>query len=183
LSKSTTKSLSITSIATIALGPTFDLLEALTIDLIDDEDAPKQHINDKEEQELGGGLSSNVEQLIRETDEAFKAVGAALASVNSSSEGWYNTDTRLDERNTRYHSQSLEITGSYTPSLVLDPTVSISMPKPKSERKKFTKRKKNISGKALHAFPPPPGSAQSRWVVTEVTKNVVDVGQEVRDRS
>jgi len=65
---------------TIAAGSTFDLIEALALDPIDNDRTPTQSLRYSEDSGMED-FSDNVQQLIKETDEAFRAVGTARRSA------------------------------------------------------------------------------------------------------
>ncbi|KAI1098573.1 hypothetical protein F4804DRAFT_120322 [Jackrogersella minutella] len=60
-------------------GSNFDLIEALSFQSEKKAPAPKEHLR---RQESSLSISDNIQQLIQEADEAFKAVGTALAEAH-----------------------------------------------------------------------------------------------------
>jgi hypothetical protein len=116
-------------------------------------------------------FSDNVEQLIRETDAAFQAVGNALADAKAATRGWYDNNIPV-VRNTSVSRGILRKT----------PRSSIALLKPQSSRSStsIAKSKKkpvnrNILDRALQAVPPTSASTPSRWTLTDMTTNVVNV--------
>ena len=154
------------SSTTVAEGSTFDLLEALAIDPLDNNNTPTQSIKYTDEHEMGE-ISDNVEQLIRETDEAFKAVGTALADAKAVTSGWYDDEDSMSLKRSFSVARGVLRKGPRSPM-----SRSMSITKPK---KRPIKRRTNLFGKAPPTVPPPPTNTPSRWTLTDVTSNVVDV--------
>jgi hypothetical protein len=154
------------SSTTVAEGLTFDLLEALAIDPLDNNNTPTQSIKYTDEHGMGE-ISDNVEQLIRETDEAFKAVGTALADAKAATSGWYDDEDSMSLKRSFSVARGVLRKGPRSP---MSRSISITKPKKKSIR-----RRNNLFGKAPPTIPPPPTNTTSRWTLTDVTSNVVDV--------
>ena len=154
------------SSTTVAEGLTFDLLEALAIDPLDNNNTPTQSIKYTDEHDMGE-ISDNVEQLIRETDEAFKAVGTALADAKAATSGWYDDEDSMSLKRSFSVARGVLRKGPRSPM-----SRSMSITKPK---KKSIKRRTNLFGKAPPTVPPLPTNTPSRWTLTDVTSNVVDV--------
>jgi hypothetical protein len=152
----------------IAAGSTFDLIEALALESKDDDKMPTQNIKHTYNSEMGD-LSDNVEQLIRETDAAFQAVGTALADAKAATQGWYETDTSLP-RNSPLSRSILKKSPRSSGS-----TVKIQASRSMSVVKKKKHGKRNLLGRALQSTAPTPASTPSRWTLTDVTTNMVDV--------
>ncbi len=122
--------------------------------------------------------SEDVEELIRETDKAFKAVGFTLSDARSTNEGFHNyrPPTLEKERSSGSSNESGTILRespsatnmrfrakkAKTPPLTRDASVKAVQP----QRKKGIKAKNQRL--ALHAFPSPPNSSP-RWTLPEVT--------------
>lgn len=133
-------------------------------------------------------LSANVEQLIREKDEAFKAVGTALAEAKAAT-GWY--DTKLSPV-TRPFSISRGIMRQSRSPVPVSPhrspiTKSKTKPFPKSKivvtkgkpkplRVKGGKKKSTLFNRTKSPRPQVQSSTMtSRWTLNDVTANMVDV--------
>jgi len=153
---------------------TFDLLEALSIDPVDEAKTSAQSSRRSRKSEMEN-VSDDVDQLIRETDEAFQAVGNALENVKAATQGWYDAPEAAQTTSSvakplailRRNSRSqMSLTKS-------PPGRSVSVIKPK--RKKPMKRRRNLLARALKTSPPPPANTPTRWTLTDVTANVADV--------
>jgi hypothetical protein len=155
-------------------SPNFDLLEALARP-IDKSKTPTQSIRTIEDPEMDT-LSDDVDQLIRETDEAFKAVGSALADAKAATQGWYDTVETTSIRRTPTMPRGISKNNFRSH---LSPT-KYSLPRSvlsngQGKRKKNVQRKKtDNSSRTPHKVPPPPANTPSRWTLTEVTTNMVD---------
>jgi hypothetical protein len=156
-------------LTTPARGLTFDLLEALAIDPVDEDRTPTQSIREAGDSDMEE-LSENVEQLIRETDEAFRAVGSALADAKAATEGWYDTSISMSKPVTR----NVPISCSALKKEPRSP-ISRSMSVSKGKRKKSFKKKTTFLGRALRRVPPTPANTPPRWTLTDMTTNMVDV--------
>ncbi|TVY84959.1 hypothetical protein LSUE1_G002717 [Lachnellula suecica] len=150
---------------------TFDLLEALSM-APDEDRTPTQSARNSEEADMD--ISHDVSQLIRETDEAFQAVGTALEDAKAATQGWY--DTPQPSQTPRVLSRPLILLkkNARSPvSLSKSPLArSVSVAK---RKKPIQKRKMNVLSRALKPSPPPPANTPARWTLTDVTANVVDV--------
>lgn len=179
LSKLNTK-FSTTIIPSIAAGSILNLLEALTTDRVEDANTPTQSLAYIGEQNIEE-LSPNVEQLIRETDEAFRAVGAALAHVKAPAEGWYDTNSNTTTRDTRDTRTSSGNSTKQTPIptlpliiLPLEAAMAIPVSTPKTKPLKRTKSAKK-NKKMLLGKPARPANTPSRWKLNEVSSNMANV--------
>ncbi|KAK0118034.1 hypothetical protein ONS95_012344 [Cadophora gregata] len=157
---------------TIALTPYFatgfvfdDIVGAISPGLIDDDKTPTQSLRFTGESDMDD-LSENVEQLIRETDEAFKAVGSALADAKAASQGW-----PAPTRPAPLRPES--ITRGVLKEKQVSPLRSASVSK--SKKKRPIKKKSNIFGRKTSKAPPPPANTPARWTLTDVTTNMADV--------
>jgi hypothetical protein len=157
------------STAIIAPGSNFDHIGALALESEDEDETPTQSLNNTCDSEMED-LSDNVEQLIRETDAAFQAVGNALADAKAATRGWYDDDVPVARKSSvarsifRKNQRSLV---SPIKSQMSRSSVSIA------KKKKPAKRK--LLGRALRSASPPSESTPLRWTVNDVTTNIVDV--------
>lgn len=150
---------------------TFDLIEALSIHPVDEDTTPTQSVKSSGSSDMED-FSDGVDQLIRETDAAFQAVGSALEEAKAATHGWWESSpVKLP----------VAIPGTIlmnNPRLPIMPLakgpLSRSVSIAKAKRKKTAKRR-NIIGRALRTVPTPPADAPARWTLTDVTTNVVDV--------
>ncbi len=171
LSKLDIKSLPATTIVSIS-SPTFDLLEALGLEPVDEGKTPTQIRRPSDETQTD--IADNVEELIRETDEAFWAVGIALADAKAATEGWYDSDPRLIECNIKKPKFAPRKIRTPTSSIKVSMARSLSGSKPKPKRRKSTRKKKTLLGRTTRNIPPPPTNSP-RWTLADVTTNVADV--------
>jgi hypothetical protein len=154
--------------ATVAAGSTFDLIEARSLEAPDPGKTPIQSFTSLYDSEMDG-YSDDVEQLIRETDAAFQAVGIALADAKTATRGWYNDDV-LVERGT-------SVTGGIPRRnlrLLVTP-LKMQALRSMSVAKKKKPVKRNLLRRELRSVPQPAAIAPSRWTLNEVTTNVTDV--------
>ena len=152
-------------------GPTFNLLEALTMDPVDDR-TPMQSIRNTGVSDMES-LEENVEQLIRETDEAFQAVGTALADAKAATQRWH--DDPIQEHIPRNVSVSRSVFKKeprpFATALKSPMTKTKSVAKGK---KKAFYRKKNPLIR-VRKVPPPSTDTPARWTFTDVTANMADI--------
>ncbi|KAH6664060.1 hypothetical protein B0J14DRAFT_552286 [Halenospora varia] len=127
-------------------------------------------------------LSADVDQLIRETDEAFRAVGTALADAKAATQGWYDTPeppTIITRTPTIPRGVLKKSFRTSVPAVKSPLSRSVSVSKNMNKRTKMSsfskKRKTNILSWALKSVPPPLSNTPSRWALTDVTTNMVDV--------
>ena len=163
---------------TTVRGSTFDLLEALALDPVDDNRTQTQSLRGIVDSDMEE-LSENVEQLIRETDEAFRAVGSALADAKAATEGWYDTPISTSKPLPRIVATSPGALKKQ-PRPPVSPLKSqnsryISVSKGKGKRKKPSKKKTTFLGKALRQVPPTPSNTPPRWTLTDMKTNMADV--------
>ncbi|CZR55100.1 uncharacterized protein PAC_04986 [Phialocephala subalpina] len=168
-----------------------DLFDALGTGFGDDEDkTPTQSINYFSNSTM---LSDNVEQLIRETDEAFKAVGTALADAKAATQGWYDTKSNTSVTRTLSISRGIlrgnREGGNPRPvsmSLIESPIArqrSGTKLNAKGKVKKPGKKKSIIFGRGFRTTHSPPAipslpetaNATTRWTINEVATGMVDV--------
>lgn len=152
---------------------TFNLFEALTMELNEMEDipttvgTPASLETTKLISTARTAWSDDVEQLIRETDQAFKAVGFALTEAKEITKDFplspINQSTaRVEPLRTKEGLRStMRIKSTKSP---LSRNSSTKTAKPK--RKKSAKKKERRV--VLQAFPPPP-TPSPRWTLPEVT--------------
>ncbi|KAG4439422.1 hypothetical protein IFR05_005115 [Cadophora sp. M221] len=147
-----------------------DIVGVLSTGLIDDDKTPTQSLRYTGESDMED-FSEGVEQLIRETDQAFQAVGTALADAKAATQGWYEPlrpaplkSASIARGIPKGHSRSPLKSASLRP-------VSVS----KSKKKRPAKKKANIFGRATPKVPPPPANTPARWTLTDVTANMADV--------
>lgn len=118
-----------------------------------------------------GDLSENVEQLIRETDAAFQAVGNALADAKAATRGWCDDDVPVARNSSLKHSILRN-----SPRPLINPLKSQwsrrSMPIAEKNKKPV---KRNSLGRALRSASPPSKSTPPRLTLHDVTMNMVDV--------
>jgi hypothetical protein len=156
------------STAIIAAGSTFDLIGELALEVPDEVKTPTQNLKNTCDSGMGD-FPDDVEQLIRETDAAFQAVGNALADARAATRGWYDNDVPV-ARNT-----------SLTRGILKkNPRSSEKPPKFQAPRSMSVGKKKkppnrNLLGQVLRSGPQPIEKTPSRWTLNDVTANVVDV--------
>ncbi|KAH8679778.1 hypothetical protein BGZ60DRAFT_428083 [Tricladium varicosporioides] len=160
----------------------FDLLQALSIEPMNTDKTPTQGTRYVEELEMDD-LLADVDQLIRETDEAFRAIGTALADPNAATQGWYNTPepTTIIAHTPTIHPGALKNNTFRTSASTIQSPLSrsVAVSKNKNKRRKISpfskKRKTNILSHAVKSAPLPPASTLSRWNLTDVTATMVDM--------
>jgi len=147
-----------------------DIIEANSPSLIDDDRTPTQSLRYTGESDMED-LSENVEQLIRETDQAFKAVGNALADAKAATQGWQEP---FRPAPLRYASITRGVSKGGHRSPLRSPSMrSVSVSKGK---KRPMKKNSNIFGRTTSKVPPtPPANTPARWTLTDVTTNMADV--------
>ena len=142
------------------------------IDPAESDRTPTQSIRNSDEQDMDS-IEDNVEQLIRETDEAFNAVGTALADAKAATQGWRKDilpelvagDVSISRENTRKEARASGVT----------PKSSIVRTQPVAKgNMKGLHKKKNLLGRVWNA-PPHHASAHPRWTLTDVTASMVDI--------
>ncbi|KAG0645926.1 hypothetical protein D0Z07_7846 [Hyphodiscus hymeniophilus] len=156
----------------VTRSSTFNLLEALTLDPIDCDRTPTQSTIITEQSDMDS-LEDNAEKLIRETDEAFQAVGNALADARTVTQGWrQDADPEPVARHipeprgaARKASKPFAMTRTYS--------VSRTQSAAKGKRKGFRRKKKLLS--QIRNVSQPSANAQARWTLTDITANVVDI--------
>ncbi|KAF8851563.1 hypothetical protein BDZ45DRAFT_142841 [Acephala macrosclerotiorum] len=160
--------------------------DELAIEFGDDDETPRQSMNCFENSTM---LSDNVEQLIRETDEAFKAVGTALADAKAATQGWYDTKPSTSVTRTLSISRAIlrRENGKPRTSVSMSPKYPITGRKSgtnlnaKGKVKKPGKKKSVIFGRGFRSSPPPippprsTANATTRWRLNELTTGMVDV--------
>jgi hypothetical protein len=156
------------STATIVAGSTFDLIGAPALEALDEEKTPTQSLKDTYDSDMED-FSDNVEQLIRETDAAFQAVGNALADAKAATRDWYDDDVPAARNASETRGIPRKIPRPPVTPLKAQALRSMSVAK----KKKPAKR--NLLGRALRSVPPPVASSPSRWTLNDMTTNVVDV--------
>ncbi|TVY33928.1 hypothetical protein LOCC1_G008473 [Lachnellula occidentalis] len=150
---------------------TFDLIEALSIDPVDEDTTPTQSVKSLELSDMED-FSGGVDELIRETDAAFQAVGNALEDAKAATQGWWGSSP---VKRPVTIPRALLMNNPRIPIMPLAKgPLSRSVSIAKAKRKKTAKRR-NILGRALRTVPTPPADAPARWTLTDVTTNVVDV--------
>ncbi|KAL2063294.1 hypothetical protein VTL71DRAFT_5099 [Oculimacula yallundae] len=153
---------------TSALGTesAFDEIVRLTpATMVDNDKTPTQSLNYTGETDIED-LSENVEQLIRETDRAFQAVGTALADAKAATSGWYEPSRPVPPRPGSTSRGILKGTSRL-------PLRSLSISK--GRKKRPVKKKSSIFGRSIPKVPPPPANTPARWTLTDVTANMADV--------
>jgi hypothetical protein len=137
---------------------TFDLMEALAIDPTDNDKAPTQSIQDEEDADADNN-SLNVERLIRETAQAFEAVGRTLADAKAATTV---TKTVLNPRG---------VSKNRTRS-----PISKSMSISKERRRIVDNKRSHLFSRALGPGSSPTTDGSSRWtMMTDVTANMAEV--------
>jgi hypothetical protein len=118
-------------------------------------------------------LEENVEKLIRETDEAFQAVGTALADAKAATQGWRKDP--IPEPAIKNVAVSRGANRKEARSSAMSPKSAITRTKSaaKTKRKGF-QRNKNLLGRVRNAHTPPL-CTHPRWTLTDVTANVVGI--------
>ncbi|CAG8952815.1 hypothetical protein HYFRA_00007528 [Hymenoscyphus fraxineus] len=149
---------------------------------------PRQSVAHREDMEREN-ISADVDQLIKDTDEAFQAVGSALASAKASTRGWYGesiANTRHETRSNpiatppkQFSPSPRGISKKTSRSQLLPPSprpipVSLSA---KRKNSVVSKKKKStgVFSRALRRGQPVRLNAPPRWNISDVTTNVVDV--------
>jgi hypothetical protein len=152
-----------------ATSSTFDLFEALNMVPVDGDTTPTQATRAMDPANPNEPWSDNVERLIRETDEAFKAVGFALADAKAASAEWIpNDDPSLSQSSRRGSPRNILRKQHKAPV-----TRNISASKPKINR---SKTKKHIRGTGRPKLPVySVRSPSSRWTLTEMTEGMADI--------
>ncbi|KAK2627496.1 hypothetical protein QTJ16_003462 [Diplocarpon rosae] len=160
------------SAAKFALESPFDVLGIFTIDLLDEDKTPTQSLISTGEPEMEES-SEDVEQLIRETDKAFQAVGTALASAKAATRGWVDLESSGITKSSSLLRGPMKRNTRWLTSPLKPPARAISV----SKKKRASKRKATSSGRSLKFPPPPPPPANTptRWTLADVTTNMVDV--------
>ncbi|KAE9368772.1 hypothetical protein N431DRAFT_486240 [Stipitochalara longipes BDJ] len=151
----------------VAARSSFDLIGALALEAPDEDKTPTQSLKYTYDSEMEE-VSVNVEHLIRETDAAFQAVGDALADAKAGTRGWYDDDVPV----ARHTSMTRGILRKHPRSSVTP--LKSQVPRSMSVAKKKP-AKRNLLSRALRSVPPPPANTPSRWNLSDVTTNVVDV--------
>ncbi|PBP20297.1 hypothetical protein BUE80_DR008999 [Diplocarpon rosae] len=159
-----------TSAAKCGLESPFDVLGIFTIDLLDEDKTPTQSLMFTGESEMED-TSQNVEQLIRETDKAFQAVGTALAEAKAATRGWVDLESSGITNSSSALRGPMKRNTRWLTSPLKPPARAISV----SKKKRASKRKATLSGRSLNFPPPPPANTPTRWTLTDVTTNMVDV--------
>ncbi|CAL3973615.1 unnamed protein product [Diplocarpon coronariae] len=160
-----------TSAAEYGLESPFDVLGIFTIDLLDDDKTPAQSPRLTRESEIEE-MSENLEQLIRETDEAFQAVGTALASAKAATRGLVDLDSSGITNSSSVLRGPMKRNPRSLTSPLKSPARAISVSK---KKKRAGKRKATLFGRSLKKTPRPPTNTPARWTLTDVTTNMVDV--------
>lgn len=180
LSRLDTKLSSKTTIPPIAAGTTLHVLEAITTNPVDDTNTPTRSLGHMEEQNTGD-LSLDVEQLIRETDEAFRAVGAALADAKAPAEGWHDSRPSVSNTTTPPGIPKEQASIQTLPLIILPLEAAMAIPasepkvKPLKRVKSAKKHKKLLLNKPVRPIQHPPFNTPSRWKLNEVSSNMANV--------
>lgn len=165
---------------------TLDLLEALSLDPGEADQTPTQELHrisiedhdaESEDRDLAltrTAWSDDVEQLIRETDKAFKAVGFALSDAKSAT-GVDNFRTinwsgRPDIHHT-YQNESGTVSPKKSTSMRTKAKAAAKTPLTRNASVKATKQKSKKGSRkfALQAFPTTIQNPSPRWTLPEVT--------------
>jgi hypothetical protein len=160
-------------------GLTFNFLEALPVNPADTDTTTTQ--SDGLDMEI---LEESEEQLIRETDEAFKAVGNALADAQAVTHGSHcdpisikrsGPVSRSSRREMRPIAQPI-IPSVAAPSQLMElASRDITCTKSQAKgKRKALHRKKNLMSRVQNTHSPLPRN-NARWTLTHVTANVVDI--------
>ena len=156
------------STAVIAPGSNFVHTGALALASDNEDETPTQSLNNTCDSKMEDP-SDSVEQLIRETDAAFQAVGNALADAKAATRGWYDDDVPV----ARKSSVARSILRKNPRSLVSPIKGQLSRSSMSISKKKKPARRK-LLGRALRNSSPPSESTPLRWTVNDVTTNIVD---------
>ena len=159
--------------ATFLSEVTFDLLEALSLKPPDQDKTPTPSIRIPETLTMDNTLdvSSNVEMLIRETDEAFQAVGDALADAKAATADWNDTPNvqSLTLKTELSHATSKrQPNASSQPKSPIVKSNSVSKTKKTDISKKRTRQQSKAASKNLSKTQ----QGLMRWA--GVTNNMVD---------
>ena len=152
---------------------TFDLLEALEIDPIDGDTTPTQSTRNTQEFDMAE-FSDNVDQLIKETDEAFQAVGLALADAKAAIPERLEKSANSPLRTTAMPRESPGKKRSI-PNLTTKMPIARSSSVVKSKRQPFHLRKTKQPSRVWSRNASPDSMTSERWTLTDVTSNLVDV--------
>lgn len=139
---------------------------------MDSDTTPIQSIKNMDRSDTES-LCENVEQLIRETDAAFQAVGTALADAKAATQAWRNDPA--SESITRNVSVSRGAIKKEPRASAMGVKSPITRTKSvaKGKRKTFYKKEPNLLSRIRHV--PSPANAPARWALTDVTSNMVDI--------
>jgi hypothetical protein len=119
-------------------------------------------------------VSENVEQLIRETDEAFKAVGTALADAKTATQAWHDDPALGTVTSNVLVSREAFKKELRPPGTPMKSPITRTKSAAKGKRKMFYRKKPNLLSRVRYV-PPPPANTPARWTLTDVTSNVVDI--------
>lgn len=171
LQKVSTEYYSTKTFSAIATGSTFDLLEALSFEPMSTEASGWNKAHNKEQEDFSG-FSPNVEKLIRETDEAFRAVGEALAGSILQGQRWHESEPRLLEQGHYIEPPRIP---SKNPRRTPVPEQAMAIPvtEMKLRSKKTIKKKKKPSLRPVHTVMPSSANTPGRWTLN--MDNLVDV--------
>ncbi len=167
-------------------------VEALLYNVVDDDNGKAEDVELEH-------LSNNVEQLIRETDAAFQAVGSALADAKAVTNDWNaaRDDPQQPRRSSLTKSTTRKAVGAPPPPIrspIVIPTSNTVVPpalkspalkspislKSPTSRKKHEKKKLVLLDKTAKKLSPSIKSPTTRehhprWTLTEMTANMAEV--------
>lgn len=142
----------------------FDSLEISPLSKTSTKTSPKDDL------QYGNGMHDNIEQLIRETDAAFHAVGTVLAEARASTQVWENPS--IDGRSNSENSDEGQVFGAtmrtkLTTAMIPGAAPVVETPKRHNRIPNILSNRKSRSGTSLGYFP--------RLKLRDVTNNVADV--------
>jgi hypothetical protein len=152
---------------------TFNLLEALAIAPVDEDTTPTQSTRNTQEYDMAE-FSDNVDQLIKETDEAFQAVGLALADAKATTYEWHDNTATAPFIRTVAKPRNGPGKKRSIPNLSSKTSIWRSSSVVKAKRQPFHLRKTKQPSRTGPRHVPPPITPE-RWTLTDVTSNLVDV--------
>ncbi|KAJ5037408.1 uncharacterized protein L3040_007583 [Drepanopeziza brunnea f. sp. 'multigermtubi'] len=165
-----------TSAAKFGPGSPFDVSGVLSADLLDDDKTPTQSLRytGSDMENPPESVADSVEQLIRETDMAFQAVGTALADARAATEEWDKTGSPLAPRS----SSVARGLSKRQPRPVISPLktpVTRAMSVSRGKRSRFSRRKATFFGKSNPRGPASSQNTPARWTLTDATTNMADL--------
>ncbi|KAL3422132.1 hypothetical protein PVAG01_06288 [Phlyctema vagabunda] len=163
---------------TVPTGETFDLLQALTIEPAEDEPTPTPSVKgmaDRAPEIVAERVADNVEQLIRETDAAFQAVGTALADAKVATQDWYDIGSASNTARATTITRKASKRQYHRPASPLKNHSTKATTFAGSKRKKSTRKKTGILTRRNRAVPAPVAPPTTRHTLNDMTLNMAEV--------